>query len=413
MTLRTASETDLRISPSYHLPPTVSAQGARKGVCLVVGLACAGSLVLWQALTVHYRYGGNWTALFCIGDQFKIPAPLQSEGLYVFQGSTGYDGEFYHELAHDPLLRKGFNAGFDSPSYRSQRILVPALAFLLALGRDRAIDAAYISVVAIFVVLGAYWLARLSVSFNGPAWIGLSFALVPAVLVSADRMTVDVALAALCVGFQLYVGERADLKLYLVLALAPLVRETGLLLLGAYVIYLITWRRLRAAAMFSTAAVPIAGWLLWVRLHSPRGKSPGISIVPFYGLADRIVHVHYYAGSEIHRYLYLAIGLDFLALSGIVAGLAWVFYLAYRRVWTSASICAYLFAILAASFPPGDLWGGPYAYGRTLTPLLLLPALEGINGRSVVPVLAMLAIDLPVGHQMFIEVLNGVLGRSH
>ena len=34
---------------------------------LTAGLAAVALALLWQALTVRYNYGGNWTGLFCTG----------------------------------------------------------------------------------------------------------------------------------------------------------------------------------------------------------------------------------------------------------------------------------------------------------------------------------------------------------
>ena len=121
-------------------------------------------------------------------------------------------------------------------------------------------DAAYIGVVLFWILLGVYWLGRYAVlEGHHPAW-GLAFLLLPATLTSIDRMTADVALAALCVAFVLYSKERSSAGLYLVLLLAPLVRETGALLLAeqcAHDAAAIRWRR---AAVFATAILPAAAW---------------------------------------------------------------------------------------------------------------------------------------------------------
>ena len=90
----------------------------------------------------------------------------------------------------------------DDPALRYRRILVPMLAWALALGRDSGIHAAYFATILGFVFLGVYWLARaMELGGRHPAW-GLMFALTPAALVSMDRMTVDVALAAFAAGLQ-------------------------------------------------------------------------------------------------------------------------------------------------------------------------------------------------------------------
>ncbi len=65
-------------------------------------------------------------------------------------------------------------------------------------------------------------MGRFAVSYGYRAWLGLFFALVPAVIVSMDRLTVDGALAACCAGFALYAHERSPGKLYAVLVAAAL-----------------------------------------------------------------------------------------------------------------------------------------------------------------------------------------------
>src|SRR5437016_3992862 len=114
--------------------------------CLLFALLCTACLAAWQALTVHYSYGGNWTALFCTGSGLPTPPALNSEHIYLFPG-PGYDGQFFHYMAHDPLLRRHISASIDNPKLRCRRLLVPGLAYLLALGQDRYIDAAYIGVI--------------------------------------------------------------------------------------------------------------------------------------------------------------------------------------------------------------------------------------------------------------------------
>lgn len=67
-------------------------------------LAAVLAVWLWQFLTVHYNYGDNWTGLFCIAPHMAVPLFLRSEKLYIFQGSTGFDGQVFHLIAHDPWM---------------------------------------------------------------------------------------------------------------------------------------------------------------------------------------------------------------------------------------------------------------------------------------------------------------------
>lgn len=380
--------------------------------CLAVSLLCAASLTAWQALTVHYSYQGNWTALFCTGVLFKSPPPQLSENIYLFPNSTGYDGQVYHYVAHDPFFRRGFSQSIDDPRLRYRRILVPGLAFLLALGQDPGVDSAYIFVIAAFNFAGAYWLSRAAVHLGYPVAFGLLFALVPGVLISVDRLTVDGALAACSAGFALYSMEQSKAKLFAVLAAATLVRETGLLLLAAYVIFLLGQGRLRSSLLFSTAAIPAVCWYAFVHLHTPSSNLALLSPALFSGLFHRFLTPPVYALSPVVATI--ASGLDLLALSGVLGAVLWAFYRGFRRAWTPLTLAIYLFAILTATLSGTEAWESVYAFGRSLTPLLLLCALDGLTAGWILPPLAMLALDpriwLQFGPQI-LNVMHGVLRR--
>jgi hypothetical protein len=338
-----------------------------------------------------------------------------SKGLYIFPNSYGYDGQFYRYVAHDPLFRRGFARSIDAPRLRYRRILVPGLAWLLAGGEDGRIDSAYIAVVLGLVLLGAYWMSRVGVVIGYGPSLGLLFALVPAVLISIDRLTVDVALAACCTGFALYARECRPAKLYTVMMAAALTRETGLLLIAGYVLWLLfSRRRLRDAALFATAALPAAGWYVFVNRHTTAGAFSFLTIFPFSGILGRILHPVPLRDTLAVRIL--ASGLDLLALCGMAGALTWAFIRAFRRVWTPLTIAIYLFAILAIFLTPGDPWSDVYSFGRTLTPLLLLSALDGLAEGKKWPAAAMLLVDPRIGLQWGSQILKvfqaGIAFRS-
>src|SRR5512147_1236944 len=154
---------------------------------LAVALLAVALAFGWQALTVHLNYGGNWSALFCAGGKIAVPPSLASEDLYVFPNSTGYDGQFYRFVAHDPFLQTEIRKYLDDQRVRYRRILVPLLAWLFAAGQNGTVDAAYRAVILLFVFLGAWWLSRYAVLRGAaPAW-GLAFLLVPGTIISLDR----------------------------------------------------------------------------------------------------------------------------------------------------------------------------------------------------------------------------------
>ena len=118
----------------------------------------------WQWATVRANYGGNWTALYCTGALQRQPPLNRFEHVYVFADSTGYDGQFYHYIAHDPFLRSDLQRYIDSPRLRYRRILIPVLAYALASGHAEWVDRAYELIFLVTVGLGVYWSCRIAQS---------------------------------------------------------------------------------------------------------------------------------------------------------------------------------------------------------------------------------------------------------
>ena len=246
--------------------------------CLAAAASAAVLVLLWQSLTVHYNYSGNWTALFHTGDTYAVPPGL-FPGTYIFAETDGYDGMWYRYIAHDPLFRRGLAEFIDVAGIRYRRILVPGLAHLLGAGRPEWIDGAYIAVVWAFVALGVYWCSRyFHTHGRGPAW-GLLFLLAPGTLTSIDRMVVDGPLTALFAGFLFYAGTCSWKKAYLIALLAFLTRETGILLIAGLVLHLVLEKQYRRAILSSTAALPAR------KLLSSHPISLGANIIRVHALS--------------------------------------------------------------------------------------------------------------------------------
>src|SRR5579864_542536 len=268
----------------------------------------------WQALTVHYNYGGNWTGLFCSGSLFAAPpAALQFEHIYRFENSYGYDGQMYHYMAHDPFLTRGFQASIDTPRFRYRRILLPLAAWLLAIGQDRFVDAAYYGLVLLSVVLGTLWKGGAVIKEGAhPAW-ALGFLSVAGVAVSLDRMTVDVTLAALTAGLFYYSRRQHWGAVFLMCALAGLVRESGLLLAAGMAAWGLIERHWARAVAFAASAAPAFAWYAYINTRTSPNPAELLSPVPFSGLLIRVATPgHYPWGFAMKA---LVTGFDYEALA--------------------------------------------------------------------------------------------------
>ena len=362
---------------------------------------------LWQWATVSANYGGNWTALFCTGSVRGIPPSLAAERIYQFQGSNGFDGSLYHYVAHDPLMRNPeLKAYVDAPRYRYRRILVPGLAWLLALGRSQWIDPAYIAVCLLWIGLGVLWAAEMCLRLSVPAAWGLLFVFFPAVLVSVDRLVTDVAVAALAVGFVLYSAE-SSWRLVLVLVAAALARETGSLLLAGYCGYMLFERRWTLALRYAAAGIPAALWYLYIQMHT-EAYAPFVSATPFSTLrAVLMTPIDYPAWVPLVPVLRVA---DMLVIAGLVLGLALAWVLIVRRCWRPECLAGFCFGVLGIFFFPQHV----YDSGRIYTPLLIFLAVQGLRRRSLLWFVPWLTQVPRVGMQMAPQVF-GVVGmvRQH
>jgi len=379
---------------------------ARPLICATFAVALAFA---WQALAVRFNYSGNWTGLFCTGVVVPPPPTLAAENIYRFSGTYGYDGQFYHYVAHDPLLQNGMERHMDWPRMRYARILVPGLAALLAAGQSQHVDVAYISVNLLFLFAGIYWLSRfLAIYGFHPVWAVL-YLLAPATVVSLDRLTVDLALVSLTIGFALYVTEDRPRKIYLILALAPLARETGFLFTAAYCLAELREHRLKRAFLFATSAVPAVAWYAFLTARtSGHDIMSWLTSFPLASLTSRMLHpVHYASAPAVALAATL---LDELALAGALFSLLLSFWL-QRKKWSwPLQFVVLLMALGSLNLGP-LFWIEAYAFGRILSPLLVVLALFAVQSRSWVPLLPLIMISPRVIFQMggqFIKVAHGL-----
>ena len=357
---------------------------------LTVALAAVCCAAVWVGLNVFFNYEGHFSGLFYTGAKVQLPPELDGHTYRVIDES-GYDAAFYHMAAHDPLIRRGFIPYFDNSRLRWRRIGVPGLAALLAWGNDSLVDYAYIAIQLAFVFLGTLWLGRYAQQCNAHALWGLAFLLIPAVAVSLDRMTIDLPLAALCIALALY-GLKGGLRwpVYAFLCAAPLIRETGMVLVAAWCLYSALRKDWRAVSQGVVCAIPAVLWWTYVSSRTPMDGTPWLSTYPFSGIIERTIHS---MEAPTHTWwLRMADILEWGALAGIWLALFLALYLACKRRVGLIECTAVLFAAFAASLGKYDIWASAYAAGRTMSPLLVALGLLSLKERHVLFALPLLLI---------------------
>jgi hypothetical protein len=368
-------------------------------------LLAVTAVFVWQSANVRFNYGGEWNALFLAGDRFETPAALAAETIPQLPDSDGYDGQFYHYIAHDPLLTKGLAMSVDDPGLRWRRILVPGLAALLAVGQSNYVDGAYLLVIYLCLGCGVFWLSLLAMHYGRhPVW-GLCFVAIPAAAISVERLTVDVALAAITVGYCFYALRWRSAPTWLLLALAPLARETGVALLAVHAAYAFAaqrWRELTAAIL---CGVPFLAWALYVASMTAPSDSAWLGL-PFWGLIARSIDVLPLplSGSQA----LVAMTLDYAGVVGVWVALIQSVMLLWPHLKSGPPFAATpphpsqgreplvsglspsmgpvewgvaFFALAAVLLGSPKVWAGSYAFGRVLSPWLIFLLLIAIRDR--------------------------------
>lgn len=354
----------------------------------------------WLTADVQINFAGHLSGLFYTGTNVRLPGARVGDHTWRVRDNQGYDGEFYHLIAHDPLNRRGFLDYVDSARYRWRRIGLPGLAYLLAVGNDAYVDGMYVALQLGFVFLGAWWLARYAQTFGRhPGW-GLGFLLIPSVAISLDRMTVDLPLAALTVALVLYAGggtrdfSRVFRKtnatevasttwpVYAVLIAAPLIRETGLLLIVAWCVFRLIGRHLREAVFGAACAIPTLAWYLYVELHTIPDQSMLDTRYPFEGAIKWTLHA---LSNPVAVYgPRAAAAFELLALAGIWMAFVLAIRTAAQKQWDLPALLAVTFTLFASLIGYQDIWATAYGLARALSPLLIALAVIALRDRRTI-----------------------------
>jgi hypothetical protein len=250
-------------------------------VRLSVAVYVGSAVLLVAAMTDSFHPGVGWTELIGFGDQFDrqaLPA-VRHVPHYIHQNSAGYDGQFYAQLAIDPLLKDpASRVALDAPAFRARRILFSWTAYLLGFGKPSWILQAYAIQNIMCWLLLAWMCARwfpLGQLRSACGWFACLFT---SGLILSVRFALTDGPSMLLIAAALVALERARPALAAgVLGLAGLGRETNVLAIG--MLTLPALRPFSGAARLvvygSVALLPLFLWLLYVHTVY-RSYDPGI-----------------------------------------------------------------------------------------------------------------------------------------
>lgn len=180
-------------------------------------------------------------------------------------GTWGYDGQFYYQIARNPL---GAGQYMDNAPFRYQHILYPLVVGLLSLGQTALIPYMLLLVNVLSVVLSVELLARLLVKFGFSPWFSLAFGLyfgqtAGILFDTAEPFTYFLV----CLGVWLFIEKNRYWPAALMMGLATLSREIAVLFPIGYACVLCVQKRWRPLFEFILLGIaPLFAWLFALRL---------------------------------------------------------------------------------------------------------------------------------------------------
>ncbi|MFN8041666.1 MAG: hypothetical protein U0Q07_20790 [Acidimicrobiales bacterium] len=202
-----------------------------------------------------------------------------------------HDGVRFWVLARDPLLLdpSGTAAALDFPAYRGQRILYPWLVQPWRLGGEWSLLWGMVVTNLLVVAGGTYATARLAADRRASPWVGLVFALDPAVQLSVMYDLADALATACVVTFVLLVRRRRWGWAAAAATAAVLAKDTSLLPVLAVALFGAGIARRERAALAVPPLLVVGAWTLYQRSRLGWGTSNvsgNLVPVPFAGWLD-------------------------------------------------------------------------------------------------------------------------------
>ncbi len=327
------------------------------------------------AVTRYYHRGFGFTALieFPGSEHFSELPVVQKLPHFHNPTSPGYDGQFYSQLALDPLLRDPeIDHAMDLAPYRARRILCSWIAYAMGLGQPAWILQAYSIENVLVWLIFAWVLTRwmLPTTARGFAlWAGT---LLSHGMLASVRYALLDAPSTLLIVFGVIAAEKGRPWIAsAIVGVAGLARETSLLAASMFARLLSRKPRswLVVAGLVVVCAVPLAIWLDYLRsiYRSAAFQGAGNVTTPFVGLVYELKMIRNAVSEPTLRPVWLpTIG----ALAGFLtqAAIA-IFSVAKRETRTPWALVAISFAALACFMHPVVWKGWPGAFTRVLLPL--------------------------------------------
>jgi hypothetical protein len=280
--------------------PIIYRRHRRRGI-LLARLALVA--VFASLIARHYDPVNGFTSLilFSERDQSYESQTLQRTAHFRYPGMAAYDGQFYAQLALDPLLLEpDTDRLMDVAPFRARRILFSMTAWCLGLGRPAWILQAYALQNVLAWILLAWWLARRLPPDDVRGLLVWAACLFTQGLLASARVSVLDGPSLLLIALAVTAAEKGHVRTAAaIVGVSVLGRETNLLAAAALFPFVLeSGRRQRPWVLVACLLLLTLPGLLWIDyLRSiyrstvlAHGPSLGAPLVAFAAQWDRLFH---------------------------------------------------------------------------------------------------------------------------
>jgi len=360
----------------------------------IAGALAVLAFVVMVARFWHPYYGMTRLLQFNAAAADLAIHEVRENPVFIYREHGGYDGLYYAQIAYHPDLGSPeLERALDNPGFRSRRILMSAVAWLAALGREAWIADVFswINIAAWLALAALLW--RLLEVRDGRSWLAWVAVLFSAGALHSVRQSLTDLPALLLVAGAMMLIERGRLRSGVgLIAAAALTRETAVLAAAGPA--RVDWRSggawTRNVLLGLAVAAPLALWLWYVRERfGPGDAGTSNFTAPLLGWWRKWPEIVREYEHPAFRWL---VTTTLLATIGVSAQA--VFFLVYRRLHDAWWRIGAIHVVMAACLGRAVWEGHPGSFTRVLLPMTLAFAVCAVRWR--VPAAWLVLGALPV-----------------
>lgn len=264
---------------------------------LLTSFLVGAALIPLLIIAISYQPRVGFTSLIYFGSDFASQQVSEIRDLpkVVYPGS-GYDGQFYAQLAIDPLLNHDdLPQALDNPSYRARRIFLPWLGYIVGFGQPTLILQTYALLNFGFYGLLVWMLYGFFRPHTGQSLFCFAGALLSTgVIASLSRALPDLPAAVLLIMASLNPLSISGLIYF---TLAVFSKETSLIAMPFLFFSQINYRSpsliadlWRVVKKALWVLLPFSAWIMYITWRLPLGDLDGTRnfSLPFVSIVQHI-----------------------------------------------------------------------------------------------------------------------------